>query len=48
MMLTVSDLAPVIVAAVMAVFVLLLTWHAWHQAHKAEGPARGHDPQPGE
>jgi hypothetical protein len=47
-MLTVSDLAPVIVAAVMAVVLLLLTWHAWHQAHKGEARQRGHDPQPGE
>ena len=48
MMLTVSDLAPLIVAAVMVVVVLLLTWHAWHQAHKPEGRQRGQDPQPGE
>ncbi|HYJ82057.1 MAG TPA: hypothetical protein VEW26_04330 [Allosphingosinicella sp.] len=47
-MLTVRDLAPVIVAAVVAVVVLLLTWHAWHQAHKAEAPRRGKGPQPGE
>ncbi len=48
MMLTVSDLAPLIVAAVMVVFVLLLTWHAWHQAHKGSARQRGRDPQPGE
>ena len=48
MMLTVSDLAPLIVAAVMVVFVLLLTWHAWHQAHKGEGRKREHPHQPGE
>ncbi|HEU0098921.1 MAG TPA: hypothetical protein VFQ67_09125 [Allosphingosinicella sp.] len=48
MMPSVSDLAPVIVAAVMAVFVLLLTWHAWHQAHKAGGSRREHGPQSGE
>jgi hypothetical protein len=46
-MLSFRDLAPVIVAAVVAVFVLLLTWHAWHQAHKGEGRKR--EPhQPGE
>jgi hypothetical protein len=47
-MITVRDLAPVIVAGIAAVFVLLLTWHAWHQAHKGEGRKRRNDPQPGE
>jgi len=47
-MITFRDLAPVIVAGIAAVFVLLLTWHAWHQAHKGEGRKRRNDPQPGE
>ncbi|HEX9966086.1 MAG TPA: hypothetical protein VGB04_14005 [Allosphingosinicella sp.] len=47
-MITFRDLAPVIVAGIAAVFVLLLTWHAWHQAHKSEGRKRRNDPQPGE
>jgi hypothetical protein len=36
---TVSDLAPVIVAAVMAVFLLLLTWLSVRQAHSGERKA---------
>jgi TRAP-type C4-dicarboxylate transport system permease small subunit len=47
-MLTVSDLAPVIVAAVMAFFILLLTWHAWHQAHSAPKNRREGAPEAGE
>jgi hypothetical protein len=47
-MITFRDLAPVIVAGIAAVFVLLLTWHAWHQAHKGDGRKRGHRHQPGE
>jgi hypothetical protein len=45
---TVNDLAPAIVALVMAAFVLLLTWHAWHQAHKGEPRQRRGDHHPGE
>ena len=47
-MLTVSDLAPVIVAGVMAFFLLLLTWHAWHQAHSVPKKDRGGTPEAGE
>ena len=43
-----NDLAPAIVALIMAGFILLLTWHAWHQAHKDDGRRRRDEPQPGE
>ena len=47
-MLSFGDLAPVIVALIAAVFVLLLTWHAWWQAHSGDRKDRTRGPEAGE
>jgi uncharacterized membrane protein len=48
MTLTVSDLAPLIVMAVIVPVVLLLTWHAVRQAHRPDPRRHKDQPQAGE